>query len=140
MSTTPEIETGTTGRIVYARVRPNEDLVQGIEKICLLEGIRRCFLRGSLGSLNDACVSLSDETVHLLRGPAVEVVGISGEVRPDADGNPVAHVTGVLAEPSGRICGGRFVRGQNPVCVTFEIVLEEWLVTDPGAESGASGR
>lgn len=139
MSDGPEIETGTTGRIVYARVRPNEDLVQGIEKICLLEGIRRCFIRGSLGSLNDACVSLSDETVQVLRGPAVEVVGLSGEVRSDADGNPVASVTGVLAEPSGRICGGRFLRGQNPVCVTFEIVLEEWLVSDPGIGQGATG-
>jgi predicted DNA-binding protein with PD1-like motif len=138
MSDGPEIETGTTGRIVYARVRPNEDLVQGIEKICLREGIRRCFIRGSLGSLNDACVSLSDETVQVLSGPAVEVVGLSGEVRSDADGNPVASVTGVLAEPSGRICGGRFLRGQNPVCVTFEIVLEEWLVTDPGVGQGAA--
>ncbi|MBB99248.1 MAG: DNA-binding protein [Rhodobacteraceae bacterium] len=140
MSDGSEIETGTTGRIVYARVRPNEDLVHGIEKICLREGIGRCFIRGSLGSLNDACVSLSDETVQVLRGPAVEVVGLSGEVRSDADGNPVASVTGVLAEPSGRICGGRFLRGQNPVCVTFEIVLEEWLVSDAGVEQGVSGR
>ena len=52
MSDGSEIETGTTGRIVYARVRPNEDLVHGIEKICLREGIGRCFIRGSLGSLN----------------------------------------------------------------------------------------
>ncbi|WP_029059585.1 PCC domain-containing protein [Stappia stellulata] len=137
MSLQADIETGTTGRIIYARVRPNEDLVQGIEKICLQEGVSRCFVRGSLGSLNDACVSLSDETLQVLRGPAVEVVGMSGEVRPDADGNPVAAVTGVLAEPGGRICGGRFIRGQNPVCVTFEIVLEEWLVADTA--TGAAG-
>ncbi|MBL6430589.1 MAG: DUF296 domain-containing protein [Alphaproteobacteria bacterium] len=138
MSDGSEIETGTTGRIVYARVRPNEDLVHGIRRsVCARIG--RCFIRGSLGSLNDACVSLSDETVQVLRGPAVEVVGLSGEVRSDADGNPVASVTGVLAEPSGRICGGRFVRGQNPVCVTFEIVLEEWLASDPGVGQGAAG-
>ena len=61
-------------------------------------------------------------------------------MRSDADGNPVASVTGVLAEPSGRICGGRFLRGQNPVFVTFEIVLEEWLVSDAGVEQGVSGR
>ncbi|WP_428696554.1 PPC domain-containing DNA-binding protein [Stappia sp.] len=127
MSENVEIERGRTGRIFYARVHPNEDLVQGVEKICLREGVERCFLRGSLGSLTDACVSLSTGKIRVLRGPAVEVVGLAGEVLPDEDGNPVATLVGLLATPDGTVAGGRFVAGQNPVCVTFEIVLEEWL-------------
>jgi predicted DNA-binding protein with PD1-like motif len=57
----------------------------------------------------------------------VEVIGMTGMVEADAHGNPVAVLHGVLAEPNGTISGGRFLPGQNPVCVTFEIVLEEWL-------------
>ncbi len=126
------IETGRTGRIVYTRVKPNEDLVLGIEKVCLREGLWRGFIRGSLGSLTDACVTVAEGRERLLRGPAVEVVGLSGEIRPDASGNPVASLSGLLCAPDGTMAGGRFVRGQNPVCVTFELVIEEWLVDGIG--------
>ncbi len=56
----PEIETGTMGRVAYARIGPNEDLVQGVEKLCLAEGFRNAFVRGALGSLVDACLYARD--------------------------------------------------------------------------------
>ena len=133
-----KIEYGRTGRVIYARIRPNEDLVSAVEKICLREGLSRCFLRGSLGSLTDASLLLSSGKTDFLEGPAVEVVSLSGEVRPDGAGNPVADITGVVLDPNGRISAGRFVRGQNPVCVTFELTLEEWLVKEDQAPSEAS--
>ena len=30
-----EVESGSMGRVAYARIGPNEDLVQGVEKLCL---------------------------------------------------------------------------------------------------------
>jgi len=139
VSAGPQIETGRTGRIVYARVRPNEDLVLAVEKICLREGLGNAFLRGSLGSLTDACLVLPDGTTTLLKGPAIEVVSMSGEVRADASGSPEADLCGMVCTPDGVMTGGRFLRGQNPVCVTFEIALEEWVPDDGGADAPSPG-
>jgi hypothetical protein len=33
----------------------------------------------------------------------------------------------VVADPEGKVYGGPFVLGMNPICVTFEVTLEEWL-------------
>lgn len=35
MSDQTVVEAGTMGRVAYARIAPNEDLVQGVEKLCL---------------------------------------------------------------------------------------------------------
>ena len=43
------------------------------------------------------------------------------------DGSLSAALTGVVADPEGNVYGGPFIAGANPVCVTFEVTLEEWL-------------
>ena len=40
------VEAGQMGRVAYARVAPNEDLVLSIEKLCAAEGFRHAFVRG----------------------------------------------------------------------------------------------
>ena len=40
------VESGSMGRVAYARIAPNEDLVLGVEKLCLAEGFRNAFVRG----------------------------------------------------------------------------------------------
>jgi len=125
------LEAGRMGRVAYARIGPNEDLVHGIEKFCLAEGFRNAFVRGALGSLVDACLSTADGRYLLVRGPAVEIVSLAGEVRVDARGAVTATLTGVVADPDGKVEGGSFVSGANPVCMTFEVTLEEWLPDTP---------
>lgn len=122
-----KVESGRAGRIAYTRVRPNEDLVQAVQKVCMTHGFRNAFVRGSLGSLTDACLADAEGDLRELRGPAIEVLSITGEVRSDAGGGPEAHLSGVVADAEGRVTGGRFVSGRNPVCMTFELALEEWL-------------
>ena len=121
------VESGSMGRVAYARVAPNEDLVTSVEKLCLAEGFRHAFVRGALGSLVDACLAAADGGCRQVRGPAVEVVSLAGEVRPQPDGSLRAALTGVVADTEGCVHGGPFVAGANPVCVTFEVTLEEWL-------------
>jgi len=128
-----QIEHGSTKKILYARIRPNEDLVHSLEKLCLRAGIENAMLRGSLGSLTDAKLVTPNGETKLLRGPAVEVVSLSGEVRTVESRTPVAELRGVVCGPTGEMAGGRFVRGENPVCVTFEIALEEWVPDPKGA-------
>ena len=121
------VERGSMGRVAYARIAPNEDLVIGVEKICLAEGFAHAFVRGALGSLVDACVATSDGQYRHVKGPAVEIVSLAGEVRPGGDGSLKASLSGVVADTEGHVFGGPFVAGLNPICMTFEVTLEEWL-------------
>lgn len=121
------VESGKMGRVAYARIAPNEDLVIGIEKLCLSQGFSNAFVRGALGSLVDACLEACDGGVIEVKGPAVEIVSLAGEVRSDANGTPCASLSGVVADPEGKVYGGPFVSGLNPICMTFEVTLEEWL-------------
>lgn len=124
------IESGRMGRVAYARIAPNEDLVQGVEKLCLAEGFRNAFVRGALGSLVDGCMGTQNGGFLQIPGPAVEIVSLAGEVRSAPDGSLRAALTGVVADPQGQVYGGFFVAGSNSICATFEITLEEWLPDD----------
>ncbi len=121
------VESGSMGRVAYARIAPNEDLVHGVEKLCLAEGFKHAFVRGALGSLVDACLGTQDGQYRQVRGPAVEIVSLAGEVRTGEDGFACASLTGVVADPQGHVHGGPFIAGANTICITFEITLEEWL-------------
>jgi len=128
------VENGAMGRVAYARIAPNEDLVIGVEKLCLAEGFRHAFVRGALGSLVDACLGTLDGKYLQIKGPAVEIVSLAGEVRSTDDGSLRASLSGVVADTEGNVYGGPFVAGSNPICMTFEVTLEEWL---PAAEAAA---
>ncbi|KQZ13441.1 DNA-binding protein [Mesorhizobium sp. Root554] len=121
------VEEGSMGRVAYGRIAPNEDLVQGLEKLCLAHGFRNAFVRGALGSLVDACLGSTNGKIVHVAGPAVEVVSIAGEVRSKPDGSLAASLSGVVSDTDGNVYGGPFVAGANIVCITFEVTLEEWL-------------
>lgn len=127
MSEVRLIERDRMGRVAYARIAPNEDLVGAVEKVCVAQGFRNAFVRGALGSLTDACLENADGSPQRIGGPAIEIVSLAGEVRTRPDGSARAALTGVVADTEGHLHGGPFVAGANPVCVTFEITLEEWL-------------
>jgi len=80
-----------------------------------------------LGSLVDACLGTIDGRVRQVRGPAVEIVSLAGEVRSRSDGSLQASLSGVVADPQGSVFGGPFMAGSNPICTTFEVTIEEWL-------------
>lgn len=127
MSAVTTVEQGALGRVVYGRIAPNEDLVQGIEKICAANKIRHAFIRGGLGSLVDACLQAAHDSFQHIRGPAVEIVSMSGEVRTLDDGSVNATLSGMVTDKHGDVHGGPFVAGANSVCMTIEVTLEEWL-------------
>jgi len=127
MNALPIVEKGAMGRVAYARIAPNEDLLYGVEKMCLSVGFKNAFVRGALGSLVDGCILDGEGRNLIVQGPAVEIVSLAGEVRCVADGSLRASLSGVIADPDGKVYGGPFVAGLNPICMTFEVTLEEWL-------------
>ena len=135
MNKTTIVEGGAMGRVAYARIAPNEDLILGVEKLCLAEGFKNAFVRGALGSLVDACLGTLDGKCLQIKGPAVEIVSLAGEVRSNDDGSLSASLSGVVADTEGNVYGGPFVAGSNPICMTFEVTLEEWL---PAVEQAAT--
>jgi predicted DNA-binding protein with PD1-like motif len=88
---------------------------------------KNAFVRGALGSLVDGCLFQNDGEFLHVKGPAVEIVSLAGEVRTLQDGSVRASLSGVVADPNGDVYGGPFVAGLNTVCMTFEVTLEEWL-------------
>ena len=122
-----QIEAGRIGKVVYGRLAPNEDVVQGIEKLCIAQGLRQALVRCGLGSLVDACLDLPGGARLPVVGPAVEVLSLFGEVRRQADGAVRADVSAVVVDAAGQVRSGVLVAGANPVFATFEVTLEEWL-------------
>ncbi|MCR9218681.1 MAG: DNA-binding protein [Alphaproteobacteria bacterium] len=114
----------TPAELVYLRIAPNEDLVGAVEAACVERGIERAVVRGSLGSLTDAVLEVADGGAVEIRGPAAEVLSLAGEIAPGRDGAPCAQLSGVVCGPDGAVYGGRFARGLNPVCITFEVTIE----------------
>ena len=120
-------EQGRLGRLVYGRMAPNEDLVQGLEAMCRAQGVRHALVRMGLGSLVDARLQMPSGQQIFVEGPAVEVLSLFGELRSDAEGPFRAQLSGVVVNPAGQVLSGRFVPGHNLVFATFEVTLEEWL-------------
>ena len=130
MTSAAQIEHGHFGRIVTARVRPNKDLVGSIEELCAREGITHAEVRGCVGSLMDANLSVGrgDQIkAEHVKGPGLEITISNGVVRPDESGHPRASLRGLVANGAGQAFAGEFTPGQNLVFVTLEVVLQEWV-------------
>lgn len=108
-------------RLIVARVRPNEDACLAIEAVCRAHGVRRAQVRGSVGSLVGAIFADGGGTPDI----ATEALVIEGRIVPDEGGEPRASLRVALADMSARVHQGDLVRGANPVCITFELTLEE---------------
>jgi predicted DNA-binding protein with PD1-like motif len=116
--------------VASVRLGPNEDLIEGLDQAAAQLGFRRALVRSGLGSLTDAAFATDSGTPRRIAGPAVEILAISGEIALDDDGaDPAAGVSGLVGDTDGAVWSGRFLAGQNPVCVTVEAVLEEILAT-----------
>ncbi len=133
MSEAASFEEGKLGRIAVVRLRPNEDLVTAVETACREHGLRHAVVRSAVGSLVDAVLEAGERVIQV-PGPGIEVLTLAGEVRPAADGTPRAELRGTIADGKAQVYGGRFRRGANPICITLELVLQEWLPVDGGDE------
>ena len=124
--TAARFEEGRLGRIAVVRLRPNEDLVTAVEAACREHGLAHAIVRSAVGSLVDAVLETGDRNLEV-PGPGIEILTLTGEVRSDGVGASAADLRGTIADGQARVYGGRFMRGANPICITLELVLQEWL-------------
>jgi predicted DNA-binding protein with PD1-like motif len=110
----------TTSRAFALRLRPNQDFAAALESFCRQHGILRARIRGGVGSTIGAHFSDGRRVVPF----ATELAIKAGAIAPGADGTLHAELDIVLVDYLGGIAEGRLVRGDNPVLMTMELVLE----------------
>ncbi|MBS0560024.1 MAG: DUF296 domain-containing protein [Proteobacteria bacterium] len=103
-------------RLVVARVRPNQDLGPALAEVCRRHGIARAALRGSLGSLIGARFADGRAVDDI----ATEVMVLEGEVTQEG-----ARIEMLVVDMQGAVHRGWLAPEGNPVCITFEAMLEE---------------
>ena len=109
-----------TDRQAFAlRLRPNQDLAGAIEAFCAARGLTMAAIHGGVGSTIGA--RMEDGTV--VEPFATEVFLADGHVAPGPDGAPKAMLPVGLVDYTGGIATGRLRRGDNPVLMTFELVI-----------------
>src|SRR5262249_54036641 len=109
----------TTGRAFALRMRPNQDFAGSLEAFCHEHGIARAKIHGGVGSTIGA--RFADGSV--IEPFATELAITSGFVSP-AGGALEAALDVALIDSTGGIGEGRLIRGDNPVLMTMELVVE----------------
>jgi predicted DNA-binding protein with PD1-like motif len=130
MNTDVLIESGHYGRLIVARIKPNEDLIESLESKCLEHGIGRAIIRGVVGSLIDASLERgrgSTAREQPISGPGVEILNVFGEIDLRDRSTPNTVLNGIVADTKGQMFAGRFRRGENRSFITIEASLQEWI-------------
>ncbi len=116
----PASDAKTTSRAFALRLRPNQDFACALEKFCRQHGILHARLHGGVGSTIGARFTDGSSLVPF----ATELAVRSGAIAPGADGMLEAEIDIALVDYLGGIAEGTLVRGDNPVLMTMELVLE----------------
>jgi predicted DNA-binding protein with PD1-like motif len=118
----PSAGTGaeTTRRAFALRLRPNQDFAGALEDFCRERGIADAKLHGGVGSIIGA--RFADG--RIVEPFATEMAVRSGAVLTAANGALEAELDVALVDYLGGIAEGRLMRGDNPVLMTMELVLE----------------
>jgi predicted DNA-binding protein with PD1-like motif len=110
----------TASRAFALRLRPNQDFAGSLEAFCRQHGIIHARLHGGVGSTIGACFTDGRTVVPF----ATELAIRSGSVAPGPDGTLHADLDIALVDYLGGIAEGTLMRGDNPVLMTMELVLE----------------
>jgi predicted DNA-binding protein with PD1-like motif len=109
-----------TSRAYALRLRPNQDFAGCLEGFCRARGIARANIHGGVGSTIGARFTHGGVTEPF----ATELAITAGVIAPGASGDLEAALDVALIDYTGGIAEGRLIRGDNPVLMTMELVLE----------------
>lgn len=110
---------------MVSRILPNEDITDAVGRVCAEAGYQSAVVRAGLGSLVGATfVDRATGRHRKVDGPGTEVVSLSGHVIRAHSGYDVT-LTCTLVDRHGVVHAGELVPGENPVAVTFELVLQK---------------
>jgi predicted DNA-binding protein with PD1-like motif len=110
----------TTSRAFTLRLRPNQDFAGALETFCRDRGITRAKLHGGVGSTIG--VRFADD--RIVEPFATELAIRSGAIAAGDGGTLEAELDIAVVDYTGGLAEGRLKRGDNPVLMTMELVLE----------------
>jgi predicted DNA-binding protein with PD1-like motif len=110
----------TTRRAFALRIRPNQDFARALEAFCRERGIISAKVHGGVGSIIGA--RFADG--RIVKPFATEMAVSTGAIVSGAGGALDAELDVALVDYTGGLAEGRLMRGDNPVLMTMELVLE----------------
>lgn len=102
------------------RLRPNQDLPQALEAFCRERRIAEARVYGGVGSI----IGARYRDGRQIDAFATEMAIRSGRIAPAESGELEADLEVALVDYSGAVSEGTLVRGDNPVLMTLEVVLQ----------------
>jgi predicted DNA-binding protein with PD1-like motif len=118
----PSAATGgaATSPAYALRLRPNQDFAGALEVFCRERMIAAAKLHGGVGSI----IGARFDDGRIVEPFATEMAVRSGAIVLGEDGALQATLDVALVDYTGGIAVGRLARGDNPVLMTMELVLE----------------
>lgn len=114
----------SSGAVWVVRLKPYEDVVTSLRAFAAEKGVDRLAVLGCVGSLMHATLLGTQRHVRQVQGPGVEIVAAAGWV--DVQRIEESTLTLTVADRQGTLFGGRAAAAGNPVCVTAELVVQDW--------------
>ena len=118
---------GRIGRIIFSRVKTDEDLAEAIKKRVEKSGVKAGAII-AIGNLKSATLGYYREGEYktiCLYGP-LEIASCIGNVAVDENGDVVVHAHVVVTNERGEAFGGHLMKG-SPVGGTAELTIIEGL-------------
>jgi predicted DNA-binding protein with PD1-like motif len=107
-------------RAFALRLRPNQDFAGALEAFCRERGMMSATIHGGVGST----IGARFVGGRVVEPFATELTVTSGVIAPGAGGAPEAKLDAALVDYTGGLAEGPLMRGDNPVLMTMELVLE----------------
>ena len=135
------------GRRFFLKILPGQTLLQNIKQLVTQENIKVGVILSAIGSIRNVRINGIKSgaklpitparlTPHELEGP-LELLGLSGNIVPGADGQPDCHLHVMAGKASGDVVGGQLADAE--VFATCEIVLIEVLLEGIERHKSSSG-
>lgn len=115
-----------TQKVFALRLSPNVDVCDSLESFCQANHISSATVLGGVGST----VGVVFEDARVVEPFVTEMLITKGVIRRDQAKRMVAQIDISVVDYLGGISEGRLKRGENPVLVTFELVLAVDAVGD----------
>ena len=124
------------GRRFFLKILPGQSLKANIRNLVIQEKIKVAVILSAIGSIRNVRINgiksgaklpitAARLTPHELEGP-LELLGLSGNIVPGADGQPDCHLHLMAGKASGDVVGGQLDDAE--VFATCEIVLVETVL------------
>ena len=137
----------TQGRRFFLKILPGQSVQENIKALVVKEKIKVGVILSAIGSVRKLRVNgiksgaklpitAARLTPHELEGP-LELLGLTGNIVPGADGAPDCHLHVIAGKASGDVVGGQLEDAE--VFATCEIVLIELVLDGVERHKSRSG-